>query len=141
MLKRRGPINWKQDPAVTGDKPAHPRRHEREDEVPPSLLPKYEAAFVPGHMFLVQQDLRQQQLPPTVTPPPWPVLEQVRRHWDPRAETAALVPAGALAMYAGAIRVEEEGRQGTLRVIRHTFIVADGRYIVPNLNWVSPLSS
>lgn len=49
--------------------------------------------------------------------------------------TSALVMRGALAMYAGAIHVDEarDGHSKTVRVWRHTFIVSGGRYVIVDL--------
>jgi len=51
----------------------------------------------------------------------------------------AVLPTGGICVYAGMARVEEI-RNGTItRLQRHTIIVGAGRYIITNLNWISPV--
>jgi hypothetical protein len=45
----------------------------------------------------------------------------------------ATIPKGTPAVYTGRIRVEETGRNGTIRVSRHTFIIGGIRYIANDL--------
>jgi len=136
-MKKRGPISWKKDLEIGAPaaRAPIPRRHAREEDVPEKDKHLYEESFVPGHLFSVMIDLDPQPTAPNVMPPPFPPLEQRYRY----AETVPLVPAGSIAMYAGPIRVEEEGKQGRLRLIRHTFVIGTGRYMVPNLNWIKPV--
>jgi len=140
-MKPRGPVVWKQSAAITGDKVARTRQHTFDKELPTDLKPVYEAAMQPGSMFATLVDLQVQVLNKDVTPPPFPVLEQHwPRTWDPAYDKLkSCIPAKALALYAGQIRVEEEGKQGKLRVIRHTFIINGGRFIVTDLNWIQPV--
>lgn len=73
-------------------------------------------------------------------------------HVDPRASdsqypplqlakrTAATVPVGSMAIYAGPVRVEERHRGfggKIVTVTRHTFVVASARYVV-DLAYVKP---
>lgn len=47
----------------------------------------------------------------------------------------ALVMPGAIAVYAGAVHVDEarDGHSKTVRVWRHTFVVSGGRYVIIDL--------
>ena len=140
-MKRRAPVVWKKDPAlgVPVKKQPIPRRHQKEEDVPESDRELYENAFVPGHLFAVVEDLEVQPLPPGVIPPAYPPLQKAYKNaW--KNNGSLLAEKGSIAMYVGSMRVEEEGKQGRLRLIRHTFIIGNGRFMVPNLNWVYPVT-
>ena len=96
-----------------------------------------EVPFAPflygGSPFVVERDLEQMHIANDVLAPPFPYLQR------PWMGDKIVVKKGALAMYAGTVRVEEAGKHSNLRIVRHTFIVGGGRYIVPNLTWFKPL--
>lgn len=52
---------------------------------------------------------------------------------------ASIIRAGAVCVYAGTTRVEEIRNTTITRLQRHTIIAGSGRYIITNLNWISPV--
>jgi hypothetical protein len=100
-------------------------------------LQAWEPFMKPGCLFALTRNVALQQFGDKVIKPPFPYLAGAM-DWSP-PETI-LARSGSIAMYAGEIRVEEQDSKGhTLRPIRHTFIVAGGRYIVPSLGWMRPV--
>ena len=132
--KTKGPIVWK--PEAQLQKPAQPRRHQRDEEIIPEVEALMNDALKPGALFQLIWDMVLVKFKKRVTPPPFPVLEMVTRGYD----NELIAKQGGVAMYAGSIRVEEEGRQGILRVVRHTFIIGTGRYIINNVGWLKPVT-
>lgn len=56
------------------------------------------------------------------------------------SKIAALFPKGTLAIYAGSDRRNErDPKRDNLRVVRHTFIIQGGKYIVTDFNNVEPV--
>lgn len=49
------------------------------------------------------------------------------------------VPPHSLAIYTGTERMEEMGKDGPLRLLRHTFIIGNVRYIVTDFNNIEPV--
>ena len=141
MRKRpggKGPVVWSKNTAIVAPGAAKvgvPRRHIQEHELPEHLKETYVEAMVLGSLWHVAVALEVFDLGPGVKPPPFPPM---RQHWGYTPQTCT-APAGSIAMYAGTVRCEEQGKQGLLRVLRHTFIIGTGRYILNDLNWIRPL--
>ena len=47
---------------------------------------------------------------------------------------------GTLAIYAGSERVNEMGKDGPLRLLRHSFIVGCGKYIITDFHNIEPVT-
>jgi hypothetical protein len=138
----RGPINWKKDAETFAVPVGKIRRHTHEEDVPLEKQELYAAHMVPGAMWEVMKDLELVKLGPNVVQPPFPLLQvHIPRTWDPTYDPnkSTVARAKAIALYVDSVRVDEQGKQGTLRVVRHTFIVGGGRYIITDLNWVRPI--
>ncbi len=96
------------------------------------------AALSPGRMFVTNYNLSLMKIPEGTINPPFPYL-RIHEIWE--FGWLPLSHAGAIALYAGEIRTEEIDHDGHhVRPIRHTFIIGGGRYIVPSLNWVRPIT-
>lgn len=135
-MRRRGPVTWKKSvDSAPVTRAGIPRRHQQEVPIPDELAPVYAGALVPGSMFAVAVELDQLPIKQGTMPPPFPVLVQ---SWT--APGFGLIRVGTIAVYVGQIRVEERGKAAdSLRVIRHTFIISNGQYIVQDLNTVRPV--
>lgn len=80
-----------------------------------------------GAMCVLTSDLEVEKTNNKYIAPPYPITFQ---SWSP---VTALLKRGAIAVYAGPVRDEMQGKAGIIHVMRHTFIVGGGRYIVsPN---------
>jgi len=98
----------------------------------------------PGELFMTIVSLETIKYPKHITPPPFVELtKHMENKWSPvyNKQKDCLIEAGSPIIYAGSVRVEEVGHQGSLRVLRHTFIVKQGRYIIRNLNHVRPVAT
>jgi len=107
---------------------------------PPSEDPKIYAAWISalqhaGSMFTVTMPLYEEYLPKYYTQPAYPVLRE--RMTGRSSEPIAKI--GTVAVFAGSIRSEERKRDATLRLLRHTFIIGTGCYIIPILACLKPV--
>lgn len=92
-----------------------------------------QALLVPGTLFVVQHAM-QPNTDANLIPAEYPYLVD---NWV--APESAPVRRGDVAVYVGTARMEEE-RSGTLmRVPRHTFFINGTRYVITNLNLISPV--
>jgi hypothetical protein len=99
-------------------------------------------ALKPGRMFVTTVPLGLHKLADGVIKPPHPYLRALES-WEvyPGSQTVPLAREGAIAIYSDELRTEEVDSSGHhVRPVRHTFIIAGGRYIVPSLNWVRPVT-
>lgn len=108
---------------------------------PPSEDPKIYAAWISalqhaGSMFTVTTPLYEEYLPKYYTQPAYPVL---REHMT-RSSSEPIAKIGTVAVFAGSIRSEERKRDATLRLLRHTFIIGTGCYIIPILACLKPVA-
>lgn len=108
---------------------------------PPSEDPKIYAAWISalqhaGSMFTVTMPLYEEYLPKYYTQPAYPVLSE--RMTGRSSEPIAKI--GTVAVFAGSIRSEERKKDATLRLLRHTFIIGTGCYIIPILACLKPVA-
>jgi hypothetical protein len=66
-------------------------------------------------------------------------IPAVHQYVCPAWIDASIIRAGAVCVYAGTTRVEEIRNTTITRLHRHTIISGSGRYIITNLNWISPV--
>lgn len=142
MAKKRPIIKWT---GTSGGKP--PPRVEvlqlppfRGATDPPSEDPKIYEAWISalgraGSMFTVTVPLYEEYLPKYYTQPAYPVL--MERMTGRSSEPIAKI--GTVAVFAGSIRSEERKKDATLRLLRHTFIIGTGCYIIPTLACLKPV--
>jgi hypothetical protein len=108
---------------------------------PPSEDPKIYAQWLAslqkaGSMFTVTVPLYEEYLPKYYTQPAYPVLSE--RMTGRNSEPIAKI--GTVAVFAGSIRSEERKKDATLRLLRHTFIIGTGCYIIPILACLKPVA-
>lgn len=132
-MPRRTKVTWKVDRKKHA--PIKRRPYYPDASVPEDKKELFERMLVPGGLFLVKNVLRVETGFDAVQFP------YIIESWY--ATDAIVAKPGQLAMYAGTVRVEEEGGKGTahgiVRVPRHSFIINGGRYLVLNLNWLDPV--
>lgn len=145
MKRGKRNIVWNNNNPVLSSQVERKRTYHEEPEVSDELRQVLENYLVPGAMFIALVDFETVKYSKKVMPPPF--VELTRHHgwgsqWNPNYNKQAecLIEIGTPIIYAGSVRVEESGTQGTLRVLRHTFIVKNGRYIIRDLNHVKPAS-
>lgn len=143
MAKKRPIIKWT---GTSGGKP--PPKVEvlqlppfRGATDPPSVDPKIYEAWISalqhaGSMFTVTVPLYEEYLPKYYTQPAYPVL--MERMTGRSSEPIAKI--GTVAVFAGSIRSEERKKDATLRLLRHTFIIGTGCYIIPILACLKPVA-
>jgi hypothetical protein len=144
MKRGKRNIVWSNNnPVVSAS--AERKRTYHDVKVSDETRSELEGHLVPGALFIALVDFETVKYPKRVTPPPF--VELVKHHghgahWNPNynKQLECLVEIGTPIIYAGTVRVEEMGNAGALRVLRHTFIVKNGRYIIRNLNHVKPVT-
>jgi len=130
----KAPIVWKSDPKISGVGPVlKPLIHFPDCDLDSLHKGIIEDMLVPGQFFRLGGAMCVQTVLVGYLPHQFPVLERAYTGYY-----AASPPFAALnepVIYAGTIRVEEMShKNGLLRIIRHTFIVKAGRYIITDLN-------
>lgn len=131
----KGPVVWKKDEqlGIRIEKATIPRTHRRDAVIAPAHEALLVGKLQPGVLFVLLYDLEIMKFGAHITPPEFPVLNAVSKN-------NSQFSVGNSAIHAGAIYVDEMSHTGKrLRVLRHTFIVGCGRFIIPELNWVLPL--
>lgn len=144
MKRGKRNIVWNNSNPTLSSRAERKRTYHEEPEVSDETRLELESHLVPGALFVALVDFETVKYPKRVTPPPF--VELTKHHgwgsqWNPNynKQVECLVETGTPIIYAGSIRVEEVGTQGTLRVLRHTFIVKNGRYIIRDLNHIKPI--
>lgn len=144
MKRGKRNIVWNNNNPVLSSWAERKRTYHEEPEVSDETRLELEKHLVPGALFIALVDFETVKYPNRVTPPPF--VELTKHHgwgsqWNPNynKQVECLVEIGTPIIYAGTIRVEEMGNAGALRVLRHTFIVKNGRYIIRNLNHIKPV--
>jgi hypothetical protein len=123
-------VTWKVDRKV--DPPTRHRQYIPDVPIPEEAREKYETNLVPGTMFVLNHTLR--VMPDNGRePPPFPYAID---SWY--VNDIVIGAPGHFAIYAGTVRVEETTGKGTVRVPRHSFIINGCRYLMFNLNLLSP---
>ena len=120
------------------------KRTYHDDKISDETRSELECHLFLGALFIALVDFETVKYPKRVTPPPFVELVRHSDHgakWNPNynKQLECLVEVGTPIIYAGTVRVEEACATGSLRVLRHTFIVKNGRYIIRNLNFVKPV--
>lgn len=77
----------------------------------------------PGELFVSLLTLQDSVVPPNTMAPPYPYTTPI---WYGKG----VVGIGDLLIYVGTVRVEEQGKQGAIRVLRHTFLAGGGIRII-----------
>ena len=128
----RKQVTWKVDRQA--EAPARPRQYFPDTPLREEDKERYEKCLVPGGMFVLKLALRVQ---PQVgfEPPPHPYAIESWYVTDTVAGNK-----GAVALYAGTVRVEEQSGKGLIRVPRHSFIINGGRYLITNLALLEPVA-
>ena len=125
---KRGSVVWTDK---TGAKPAPfakaiPRYNE-----PRAIDENNVQYLVPGTMWLSAMPLN-----PTTTA--GAKFQALVYAWD---NLSAMLKTNSMLIYAGEVRVEERERNGRIvSVTRHTFIAGDGRYIVNDFSFITPVT-
>lgn len=98
---------------------------------PPRVPEEYVQLLIPGSLWIATTNLGKNVEVDSF------VQELTRYFYEPNA----LVRHGSIMIYASTIRRDElcssSGR--TITVPRHTFICANGRYVINDLTWVKPV--
>ena len=108
--------------AIKASLPYYQRPHEPTAEIREAL------AQGPGTLFVTKVGLYPQPEHGYPFAPLWP-------HYGP---TPAPIKAGALVMYAGEIRAQEQKNGEVVQAIKHTFIAGGARYIINDWNQIKP---
>lgn len=111
-----------------------------EKQIAPEVKVLLDEYLKPGALFITTFDLGEMEYHSKVTPPPYVELVKYRSQWNPTYTKLKVpfAPLGTPVVYLGPVRTEETSREGTLRVIRHTFLVKHGRFIIADLNLIRP---
>ena len=145
MKRGKRNIVWNNSNPTVAAQAERKRTYHEEPEISNETRLELEGHLVPGALFVALVDFETVKYPKRVTPPPF--VELTKHHgwgsqWNPsyNKQVECLVEIGTPIIYAGTVRVEEMGNAGSLRVLRHTFIVKNGRYIIRDLNHVKPVT-
>jgi hypothetical protein len=144
-MKRRASrhVTWNTSAAIQAGPVAKPRPHVAEQPLIPELQEVFSREVPIGTLFTLACDVEPEH-PWRTSTPLFPFLQLYHPEtWNPTYDKAkqCFAVTGGLAMYAGSCRIDETGKGGILlRTLHHTFIIGGGRYIVPNLNWLRPIS-
>lgn len=138
-MTRRGRVQWKPDAVREPALRPHPYyaaaalSAEEHDRLQPHL--------VPGAMWTTAVDMTVERVPVGTASHEVPYL--LLADWDPiHGRQTVHAPRGSMAVYIGTIRVDEATRHGeTVRVARHAFLVGGSRYIVADLQSMTPVTS
>jgi len=129
----RPKIEWKTSPEE--GRPTRYPPHIRDVGLSQELKTAMVGKLSPGALWEVKNNMVRRHFAIDVTPHPLPVLETCV-FYDHKPD----VHRGSIIIYAGLLRLDEEGAKGVIRVPRHTFIAPDvGRVIICDLNAVFPL--
>ena len=128
----RKQVTWKVDRKA--EAPTRPRQYFPDTPLRDEDKERYEKCLVPGGMFVLKLALR---IMPQAgfEPPPHPYAIESWYVTDTVAGNK-----GAVALYAGTVRVEEQSGKGLIRVPRHSFIINGGRYLITNLALLEPVA-
>lgn len=100
------------------------RRHHHESQMTDEAQALVKNGILqPGGLFVSLLALQDAAVPPGEVPPPYPYT---RPTWNEKG----VVGPGDLLIYVGTVRVEEQGKQGMIRVLRHTFLAGGGIRII-----------
>jgi len=138
MPRHLGRVNWSQGPASSPG-PALVRRHNAKvDAVPEEKLEEYVQALHPGNLFVITSPLVKEIESAYLIPPPYPIL----RPKTARNPGPVIAPKGSTVIYLGPIRIEESTRHGSVRVVRHSFLVPamGGPAIILKISTLKPLT-
>lgn len=132
----RKQITWKLD----GTDRTIARDYFPDTPIDPLHREKIEKYLVLGSAFFLKSALARRMWPSFYKEPPFPYLvETIQTTW-----TNLVASTGSLAIYIGTVRVEELVKRNKdarlARVLRHSFIINDGRYLVTNLNLLDPVT-
>lgn len=136
--KRRPAVAWTVAPEERPVNKPVSRRHIHDAPIAPEKIEVYASAMTPGSMWQLKFPLAHERLPPGTIAASTPVLiRPSRRHVVSGYD---FLPVGSLALYFGETRVQEKKKKLQLQVIRHMFIIGGGKYIIPDLNWIEPVT-
>jgi hypothetical protein len=124
-------ITWK---TPTGKAPARAQRHRPFVADAPARWAapgELDSFLVPGTLFRAEHNLGLE------ADGDW--IPAAHQYVCPSWIDAAVIRTGAICIYAGTTRVEEIRNTTITRLQRHTIISGSGRYIITNLNWISPV--
>lgn len=143
MKRGKRNIVWNNNNPTVSARAERKRTYHDEPKISEEMRLELENHLVPGALFIALVDFETMKYPKNVALPPFVELVQHKgwgAQWNPsyNKQVECLVEIGTPIIYAGSVRVEEVGNAGSLRVLRHTFIVKNGRYIIRNLNQVKP---
>lgn len=136
--KRRSAVVWSVPPEERPINKPVSRQHIHDTPIAPEKVEVYAGAMTPGSMWQLKFPLAHERLKPGVIAATAPVLvRSSKRHV---ASSFDFLPVGSLALYYGETRVQEKNKKLQLQVIRHMFIIGGGKYIIPDLNWIEPVT-
>jgi hypothetical protein len=126
MIRGRKKITW-----TAGEesriKTLRPHPYVPQLELPASSMERYRGHLVPGALWFVVNPLAYERPAANYKSHHHSYLTRVWE-WAPDFKP------GAMAVYAGPVRVEEDNRTGSLvRIERHSFIIGGTRYITAAL--------
>jgi len=134
----RKQITWKLD----GTTPRGNTSREYFPDIPidPQHREKIEKCLVHGSAFFLKSAMALRTWPLNYKEPPFPYLiETIHALW-----ANIIASTGSIVIYTGTIRVEELVKQNKnirlARVLRHSFIINGGRYLLTNLNVLDPVT-
>ena len=134
----RKQITWKLDGTDTTRTIA--REYFPDIPIDPLHREKIEKCLVLGSAFFLKSAMARRMLPPNYKEPPFPYLVET----IPTSYPNLVASTGSLAIYIGTVRVEELVKRNKdirlARVLRHSFIINGGRYLVTNLNLLDPVT-
>lgn len=131
MKRPHGKITWKEQPTVAVS--THLPRLVPVPETSKRLETEWQDHFHIGSLWRIRNPLDTRKDIKTGIP----YLK--RDLYDTYPGHAILIPTGSLAIYAGTERMDEMGKDGPLRLLRHTFIVGCGRYIITDFANIEPI--
>lgn len=133
MRHRRDKVVWKAATELpSGVVPGPTRRafiyREREAEVPAWMTRELQ----PGDAFTLTDVVCPILVPPDMEPPPHAYLMRTWYHTG-----TGPIRSGEMAVHLGPLRIADRG--GPTVHLRHTFLIAGGIYVVPDLGVLRPL--
>ena len=129
MRKPSGKVVWKEKTPTVDFPPFIPSPQTSRD-----LEEAWKTHLHVGALWRLTNNMSQRQSMPS------PIPYLMRDLYDFRQGHRIFLKCGSLAIYAGTERCDEvDSSRGHLRILRHTFIVGGGKYIVTDFLNVEPV--
>lgn len=122
-MRRSNKVVWTAPKEVLVAAPKARRHHHESPQTEEARKLVERGILRPGALFISLVALADTVVQPGTVAPPHPYTSPI---WH----GGGVIGVGDLLIYVGTVRVEEQGKQGTIRVLRHTFLAGGGIRII-----------